>query len=145
MSIYDRQFNVLLEQDAEAQGAPTMAGLQAPPADGGAPGIPGEPGNDQTISAISDVQNNPVVNYQKEQNVAMTQSIGQWIAQIDEFTDFLNGLDGGSLQSQLNNAPCDTLFNKVSTSETKKISRIAQDLRGLVESLKGYLLSSEEN
>jgi len=142
MSIYDRQFNVLLEQDAEAQGAPTMAGLQAPPVGGGAPG---DLGNGQTIAAISDVQSNPVVNYQKEQNVAMTQSIGSWITQIDEFTNFLNGLDANSLQSQLNNAPCDTLFNNVSKSETKKISRIAQDLRGLVESLKGYLLSSEEN
>ena len=138
MSIYDRQFNVLLEQDAEAQGAPTMAGMQPPQVGGGE-------GNGQTIAAVSDVQSNPVVNYQKEQNVAMTQSIGQWIEQIDQFTDFLNGLDGASLQSQLNGAPCDTLFNKVSTSETKKISRIAQDLRGLVESLKGYLLSSEEN
>ena len=56
----------------------------------------------------------------------------------------MNGLQSTSLQAQLNNADCDTLFSDISRSETKKISRIAQDLRGLVESLKGYLLSSEE-
>jgi hypothetical protein len=49
------------------------------------------------------------------------------------------------MQAQLNNADCDTLFNDVGRSETKKISRIAQDLSALVESLKGYLLSSDSD
>ena len=62
---------------------------------------------------------------------------------IEQFNTFLNGVDDQSLQAQLNNADCDTLFNGISKSETKKISRIAQDLSALVESLKGYLLSSD--
>ena len=49
------------------------------------------------------------------------------------------------MQAQLNNAECDTMFADVSRSETKKIARTAQDLSALVESLKGYLLSAEDN
>ena len=137
MSIYDKKFNVLLEQEADPA---AQMGPATPP--GPVEGEMSDSGT--TLAAVSDVADNPVVNYQKEQNAAMTQAIGGWIGQIEDFTNFLNGLDGSSLQSQLNNAECDTLFNNVSKSETKKISRIAQDLRGLVESLKGYLLSSDE-
>jgi len=49
------------------------------------------------------------------------------------------------MQSQLNNAACDTLFNKIAGSETKKISRVAQDLRSVVESLKSYMLSNDDS
>ena len=133
MSIFNKKLNTLLEQEGEAIAAPVA------PVDP----VAGQ-GDAGTLAAVSDVESNPVVNYQKEQNAAMSSQINGWITQIEDFSNFLNGLDGTSLQSQLNNAPCDTLFDNVSKSETKKISRIAQDLRGLVESLKGYLLSSDE-
>jgi hypothetical protein len=97
-----------------------------------------------TIDAIDDVQPSPVGDVKKAEASRMKDDIKGWIGRVEEFTTFLNGLDENSLQSQLNNADCDTLFANVSRSETKKISRIAQDLSGLVESLKGHLLSSEE-
>ena len=97
-----------------------------------------------TARSIDDVQANPVVNFKKEQRAQMTSTIGGWISKIDDFNGFLNGLDGNSMQAQLNSADCDTIFNDVGRSETKKISRIAQDLSALVESLKGYLLSHED-
>ena len=75
----------------------------------------------------------------------MTNIIQGWITQIQEFNEFLNGLGSTSMQAQLNNADCDTLFADISRSETKKISRIAQDLSALSESFKGYLLSAEDN
>ena len=40
-------------------------------------------------------------------------------------------------------AACETLYADIARSETKKIGRIAQDLRALSESLKAYLLSSD--
>ena len=79
----------------------------------------------------------------KGQNAQMIGTLQEWISEMEQFADYLNGLDGGSIQSQMNNAPCDTLFNKISSSETKKISRVAQDLRSVIESLKAYMLSSD--
>ena len=67
-----------------------------------------------------------------------------YISEIEKFKDFLNGTENDSLQAKINGAECDTLFKEISRSETKKIARIAQDLSSLVESLKGYLLSHED-
>ena len=92
-----------------------------------------------------EVESNPAINYRKEQSTHQTGSLQGWITKIEEFNTFLNGLDGNSMQAQLNNADCDTLFNDVGRSETKKISRIAQDLSALVESLKGYMLSHDHS
>jgi len=94
-----------------------------------------------TIAAVDDVPTNPVVNYKKELTAEQIKGLEGWINEIDRFKTYLNGTDGGSVQSMINNAECDTLYKAISTSETKKISRIAQDLSALVESLRGYLLS----
>jgi len=128
MNVFDKRFSVLLEQEI----------TPAPPAE------PAAPAEAPMVSTVNDVQDNPMIRFQREQGTHMSNSLQEWIGRLDEFNQFLNGLDDNSLQSQLNNAPCDTLFNDVSKSETKKISRIAQDVSGLIESLKGYLLSREE-
>ncbi len=137
MSYFEKKFKVLLEQDVPP----------APPVDEELPPTDVEPGLEgdvATASAINDTANNPALNYKKEVTAQMTGSIEQWITKIEGFNGWLNGLEGNSLQAQLNNADCDTVFNDVARSETKKISRIAQDLSALVESLKGYLLSHED-
>ena len=145
MSIFEKKFMVLLEQPE----APVADPAVAPVAGGAIPPAPaGEPTTDaQTAQAIdqSPTPDNPVLNYKKEQSAQMTGTIQQWIEQIGQFNQFLNGLEDTSMQAQLNNADCDTLFADVSRSETKKISRVAQDLSALIESLKGYLLSAEDN
>ena len=76
------------------------------------------------------------------QNAEMAETLQGWIGRMDEFAEYLNGLDEGSVQSKLNNAPCDTLFDKIASSETKKVSRVAQDLRSVVEALKTYMSSN---
>jgi hypothetical protein len=140
---------VLLEQPEPPVADPTASPVGAPAGGGVIPPAPGgEPTTDaQTAQAIdqSPTPDNPVLNYKREQSAQMTGTIQQWIDQIGQFNQFLNGLDDVSMQAQLNNADCDTLFADVSRSETKKISRIAQDLSALIESLKGYLLSAEDN
>ena len=98
-----------------------------------------------TIDAIDDVPTNPAINYKKEMTAAHTEELKTWIVEIEHFKNYLNGTDGASLQAKINGADCDTLFNEISRSETKKIARIAQDLSALVESLKGYLLAHEDD
>jgi hypothetical protein len=82
---------------------------------------------------------------QRQQSEGQITTIKQWVDDIEGFIGFLNGLDSPSLQAQLNDAPCDTLFNDIARSETKKISRLAQDLSSLSESLKGYILSHDDD
>ena len=139
MNIFEKKVLTLLAE------APPMP-LDEPVADPeSAPQFDAGDGSDMdTADSIDDVQGNPVMNFKKEQRAHMTSTIGGWISKIEDFNGFLNGLDGNSMQAQLNSADCDTIFNDVGRSETKKISRIAQDLSALVESLKGYLLSHED-
>jgi len=86
---------------------------------------------------------NPAEELQKQQNAEYAGQIEGWVVKIEEFIDYLNGLGESSLNSQINNAPCDTIFDDIARSETKKIGRIAQDLRSLSESLKSYLISND--
>jgi hypothetical protein len=145
MNIFEKKFMVLLEQPV-----PEVPAVVADP--NASEIVPASPAGEPTTGAEtaqaldqSPTPDNPVLNYKKEQSAQMTSTIQQWITQIGDFNQFLNGLDTVSMQAQLNNADCDTLFADVSRSETKKISRVAQDLSALVESLKGYLLSAEDN
>ena len=137
MNIFEKKFAMLLEQ-------PELPGpVEEPPVAPVGP-IGGEDDTIVSPEVVDDVGDNPSLSWRKQANSKQRQTIQEWLGRIEEFNAFLNGLEGGSMQSQLNNADCDTLFNDVSRSETKKISRIAQDLSALGESLKGYILSAEE-
>lgn len=136
MSVFEKRFKLILEQDDTDMPVDDLADEQPLP--------PVSPDNADTLAAVDDVPSNPAVNYKKEMLTAQTAELQEWIGKIEGFKDYLNGTDDGSLQSKINKAECDSLFNEISRSETKKISRIAQDLSGLVESLKGYLLSHED-
>ena len=134
MSLFEKRFKLLLEE-------PVNSEIPEPEID-----VPtGEISpDDETIAAVDDVPENPALNYKKEMTANQTGELQSWIQEIGRFKDYLNGTDGESLQKKINGAECDTLFNEISRSETKKISRIAQDLSALVESLKGYLLAHED-
>lgn len=67
--------------------------------------------------------------------------LGAWIGEIDKFIDYLNGTNGGSVQSKLHAARCDSVFENIARSEKKKIARIAAELSSLSEAFKGYLIS----
>lgn len=111
-----------------------------------------EPGSDTSMldvepapegTPIASPGANPAEEILKQQNAEYTGQIEGWVGKIEEFIDYLNGLGQESLNSQINNAPCDTIFDDIARSETKKIGRIAQDLRSLSESLKSYLISND--
>lgn len=76
--------------------------------------------------------------------IAQIKTLNEWIAKIDNFIIFLNDTNSDSMQIQLHSAPCDSMFEKIATSEKKKISRLAADLGNLGQSLKGYLASAND-
>lgn len=89
---------------------------------------------------FDDVDPNPMATLQKQQNDTTIQTLQTWIGSVEEFIEFLNGLDNDSVNSQINKADCDSIMADVQRSESKKISRLAQDLSSLSESLKQYLI-----
>jgi len=134
MSNYVNRFKrVLVEKDEEMtdpeamastldQGtAPTDFDVQNPPA----PGAQAQP----TMSAV-----------QKQ----MYDELKGWTIKIDEFIHFLNDPGSNSVQTILNRAESDTLFDKISTAETKKIARVAADISSFNQELKGYLASAND-
>lgn len=93
-----------------------------------------------TSPSVLDVPDNPELALKKQQNARTTQTLQTWIDEIGNFIDYLNGTTDGSINYALNAADCDSLMTDVQRSESKKISRLAQDLSSLEESLKQYLL-----
>jgi len=79
----------------------------------------------------------------RQTNSAQAIELQSWIKNIDKFLQYLNSPDINSLQTQLHVAPCDTLFEKIAKSETKKIARVCVELSGLSERLKAYLIASK--
>tara|TARA_R110000787_G_scaffold100723_2_gene205793 strand:- start:90 stop:470 length:381 start_codon:yes stop_codon:yes gene_type:complete len=101
--------------------------------------------NPDTMGQLQqDVQASPAIAHHHQVLTQHQNQVRNWINQLEAFVTYLNGLDGDSIQATLNNADCDTLLSDIARGETKKISRAAQDLSRLVESLKGYLLSAED-
>ena len=82
-----------------------------------------------------------IVDHRKKEQA---QKLTEWIAHIDEFIKYLNSTDASSMQVQLHTAACDSMFEDIARSEKKKIARLAAELSSLSESLKGYLISSND-
>ena len=93
---------------------------------------------------FNDVPDNPMNNLKKQQYSQTIETIQGWIGEVESWIETLNGLDGNSMNFQLNKADCDSVMADIRRSESKKISRLAQDLSGLGESLKQYLLTAQQ-
>ena len=136
MNPFEKKFILMLEQEEDM--------VPPAPVDNVDPTVGGdEPDLDATVNAVDDVPDNPGVSWRKDQNNQQRATIESWVVKVGEFVEYLNGTEG-SIQKQLADADCDTMFNEVSRSETKKITRIAQDLSALEQSLKGYLISNDD-
>ena len=96
-----------------------------------------EPGTDTEQLTVPD---NPEVALRQQQSQRTIQTITTWINEVQGFIDYLNGTEDGSINFALNSADCDSLMTDIQRSESKKISRLAQDLSSLGEALKQYLL-----
>tara|TARA_R110002167_G_scaffold9579_24_gene44387 strand:- start:231 stop:686 length:456 start_codon:yes stop_codon:yes gene_type:complete len=93
--------------------------------------------------AFDDVPDNPEGFARADQVSGATGKLNEWIVKIEGFIEYLNGLTPTSMNYELNRADCSSIMADVQRSESKKISRVAQDLSSLSESLKQYLLGAE--
>lgn len=74
----------------------------------------------------------------------MADVLNQWIDKIDTFTDFLNGQQPDSVQTQLSKADDKSLFGSIKTAESKKIGLVCKELAGFSQMLKTYAASSTD-
>lgn len=138
MGIYEKYFNTLLEQD-EVETAPVEVTPEAEDAAMSAELDAGTPAG----SFDSDAGKVEVI---RKESLAKQKSIlSEWVAEIERFVQYVNGVNETSVQAQLHNAGCDTLFEKIASSEHRRISRIAVELSGLAEALKGYLIAGDQD
>jgi hypothetical protein len=98
---------------------------------------------DTPADAFDDVPANPVAEYEAGQKANAVNVLSTWVSSVEEFIERLNGLNPDSMNAQLHRTDCGSIMSDVSRSESKKISRIAQDLSSLGESLKQYLLTAQ--
>lgn len=139
MGMYEKLFTNLLEKEEiepvpapevtpEAEGAAMQAELDA--------GTPPE-------SFDTDAGQVEVI--RKESLAKQKKILADWVSEIERFLEYVNGVTETSIQAQLHNAGCDTLFEKIASSEHRRISRIAVELSGLAEAMKGYLIAGEQD
>lgn len=142
MNTFAKKFNILLEE-APGEAIADDAGLETPGED---PSAEGDLGLDQGTpqDTFNDVPDNPAVALRQQQYGQTMDTLRQWVGEVEGWVERLNGLEGDSINAQLNKADCDSIMADVGRSESKKISRLAQDLSSLSESLKQYLLSAEQ-
>jgi hypothetical protein len=96
-------------------------------------------------ATFDDIAPNPEHDLKQQQLASSIGVLQNWITEVEGFIAFLNGLDEGSVNYHLNKADCDSIMADVRRSESKKVSRLAQDLSSLSEALKQYLLSADND
>lgn len=92
---------------------------------------------------FNDVPANPMADYEAKQAANTISVLTNWVGNVEGFIEQLNGLSPDSMNAQLNSTDCGSILSDVARSESKKISRIAQDLSSLGEALKQYLLTAQ--
>lgn len=140
MSLFKNRFKYLLEQDEDEIRPPQdVATDETSPLEGELePGV--EPGD---LGADVDPQED-IASIKQKSLDTQKQELQSWIQKLEEFIDFLNGVNDGSIQTKLHAAGCDTMFEKIASSETKRVARVAVDLSALVEAFKGYLIAGDQ-
>lgn len=101
---------------------------------------------DTEVNAPTDI-NNPnsaVSKALSEREAAMVSQVREWVANMEEFLENLNGTEN-SIQTALANAEADTLLDKMKQSEQRKIARVATELAALAESFKGFLAQANNS
>ena len=131
MNRYSKRFAKILEQDDELTDELT---------DGEALDSELEDTTPEELGADAPAD---VTNAVNDQQKAMYDELNSWIGKMDEFSNYLNGTSD-SIQTSLNSAEPDTIFDSISNAETKKIARVAMEVSALSEILKGYLAGAND-
>lgn len=139
MGLYEKLFTNLLEKE---EIEPVPAPEVTPEAEGAAMEAELDAG---TPPESFDTDAGQVEVIRKESLAKQKKILADWVSEIERFLEYVNGVTETSIQAQLHNAGCDTLFEKIASSEHRRISRIAVELSGLAEALKGYLIAGEQD
>lgn len=140
-NIFSNVFSTVLEQD---EGMPTPAQAAnnvAQPETDFTAGSESEQSADGGEANISP-EDRQMLQHAAQKEAKMIKNLQSWIVQLDGMVDYLNGTEGNSIQMQLKQAVPDTIFDKMRTSEAKKIARVAKEISALAETFKGYLATS---
>ena len=137
MSTFRNKFFNILSEAPEDIAPIAAAPVDVTPPEDAAMAKALDPGTDPASLGAPD---NPELALKQQQSARTISTLETWIGEVENFIEYLNGTDEGSINFALNAADCDSLMTDVQRSESKKISRLAQDLSGLGESLKQYLL-----
>lgn len=71
--------------------------------------------------------------------------VREWVRRIEEFRHFINGLGGDSMNAQINKLDrAGSVFKGLVRSEENRVIRIAEDLAGLGEVFKAYMIGAEK-
>lgn len=138
MGIYEKYFKTLLEQDE-----PTAVPVSATPENEANAMAAALDSGTPPEAFNSDAGQVEVI--RKESLAKQKKILANWVAEVEKFVEYINGVNTTSVQAQLHNAGCDSLFEKIASSEHRRISRIAVELSGLAEAFKGYLISGDQD
>ena len=138
MSLFKNKFKTLLEQEKEE--------IAPPDDDAAAAALESdvEPGVDPSEFGTTVNPDEDIASIKKQSLESQKQELQGWIQKIEDFIEYLNGVNGNSMQAKLHAAGCDTMFEKIASSETKRVARVAVDLSALAEALKGYLIAGDQ-
>ena len=133
MSLYQKRFKKFLsEQDdenTELTDQEAMASTLDP-----------ETSPDEFDVDVPEAGGDSPINTQSKQ---MFDELNSWITEFDRFSEYLNGT-ADIIQTSLNAAEPDTIFDSISNAETKKIARVAMEISSLSEIFKGYLAGAND-
>jgi hypothetical protein len=132
MALFKNVFTTLLEQDDKIE-PPTDTPEGESPLEGEL-----EPGTtpDQLGAAVDPGQD---IESLKQQSIESQKAeLTGWIARLEEFKSFINDPNADSIQVKLQSASCDSLFEKIASSEHKRLSRVAMEISAIIEAFRGY-------
>ena len=139
MSLFKNKFSTLLEQDEEDIRPPSDSPDEQSPLTGELdPGVEPEDMG-AGIKPGEDIESMKQQSLESQKNELTT-----WIEKIENFIEFINGVNGNSIQAKLHDAGCDTMFEKIASAEHKRVARVAVDLSALAEAFKGYLIAGDQ-
>lgn len=95
----------------------------------------------ETDPSQFDVPDNPSLSFNK----VTIDKAKQWIGKLEEFAEWINGLEEGSLNTQINNLDRDgSVFKGLVRSQEKRLVGIAEDCKAFAEVLKGYVIGAKK-
>lgn len=106
---------------------------------------PGTETSEMGADSVMDPEDEKLLKYAATREMEMIKSLTGWVTELDNMVEYLNGTNPQSIQMILKKAVPDTIFDKMRSSEAKKIARVAKEISALAETFKGYLATADDS